>query len=68
MKRITSILAVLAIMLATQTAVAHPHGQRVPHKQYHQHKRIQHGVHTGQLTRHEAKMLRAQQAKVRHYK
>ncbi len=68
MKRITTILAALAIVFAVQTAEAHPHGHKVPHKQYNQHKRIHHGVHNGQLTRPEARMLRAQQAKVRHYK
>ncbi len=68
MKQITTILAALAIVFAVQTAEAHPHGPRVPQKQYNQHKRIQHGVHNGQLTMPEARMLRAQQAKVRHYK
>ena len=68
MKGITAILAALAIVFAVQTAEAHPHGHKVANKQYHQHKRIQHGVHNGQLTRPEARMLRAQQAKVRHYK
>lgn len=68
MKGITTILAALAIVFAVQTAEAHPHGNGVRHKQYNQHKRIQHGVHSGQLTRPEARMLHAQQAKVRHYK
>lgn len=68
MKVMTSILAGLAIVFAVQTAEAHPHGHRVPQKQYNQHKRIQHGVRSGQLTRPEAHMLRAQQSKVRHYK
>lgn len=68
MKRITIVLAAMIMMLAVQTAQAHPHGKAVPHKQYNQHKRIQHGVRSGQLTGPEAKMLRAQQAKVRHYK
>lgn len=68
MKGITSILAALAIVFAAQTAEAHPHGKSVRHKQYNQHKRIQHGVRSGQLTRPEAHMLRAQQSKVRHYK
>lgn len=68
MKGMTSILAALAIVFAVQTAEAHPHGNSVRHKQYNQHKRIQQGVRSGQLTRPEAHMLRAQQAKVRHYK
>ena len=68
MKKITIVLAALVMMLAVQTATAHPHGKKQVHKQYNQHKRIQHGVRSGTLTRPEAKMLRGQQAKVRHYK
>ncbi len=68
MKGMTSILAALAMVFAVQAAEAHPHGHKAQHKQYNQHKRIQHGVRTGQLTRPEAYMLRTQQAKVRHYK
>lgn len=41
---------------------------RVNQHQRNQHTRIQHGVHNGQLTRHESRALRLQQAKIRHYK
>ena len=36
--------------------------------QYKQHARIKQGVRSGELTRHEARGLKMQQAKVRHYK
>lgn len=69
MRKITMLLTAIAMMMVVHTADAHPHHRKkVAHKQYNQHKRIQHGVHSGKLTRHEMAMLRAQQAEVRHYK
>lgn len=41
---------------------------RINNTQYNQQQRIKHGIKSGQLTRHEARQLRMQQAKVRHYK
>lgn len=67
MKRVTFLIAAAILLLVGTTAHAHPHG-RTTKKQYNQHKRIQHGVRTGQLTRREAGQLRMQQARVRNYK
>lgn len=64
MKGITLVLAAV-FMFTLQVAQAHPHAAA---KQYNQHKRIQQGVRSGQLTRHEANRLRMQQAQVRNYK
>ncbi len=41
---------------------------RINRTQYNQHQRIKQGVRNGQLTKHEARRLHMQQAKVRHYK
>ncbi|MCB9045310.1 MAG: hypothetical protein H6550_04120 [Chitinophagales bacterium] len=67
MKAITAVLAAI-FMFAVQPAEAHPYKRNVNKHQYYQHKRIQHGVRTGQLTRREAGALRMQQARVRNYK
>lgn len=65
MKKIIFAAAVLSIMLAGQIADAAPNNGR---SQYNQHRRIQQGVRSGQLTRPEAAHLRVQQAKIRNYK
>lgn len=67
MKAMTLVIATALLTLTLQTVEAHPH-PKVTAKQCNQHKRIQNGVRTGQLTRGEAARLRGQQAKVRHYK
>lgn len=67
MKGMTFLLAV-AMILSISVVRAQPHARKTANRQYNQHKRIQHGVKSGQLTRREAGMLRAQQAKVRNYK
>ena len=56
------------LMFTLQTAEAHPHKRVVDKHQYNQHKRIQQGVHSGQLTRREATALRMQQVKIKSYK
>lgn len=67
MKSIRFVVVAVVLILIGQVVMAHPNHKPVA-KQYNQHKRIQHGVHNGQLTVHEARALRMQQAKVRHYK
>jgi hypothetical protein len=64
MKKIVMMLVALIGMM--QIAEAHP--RKSAHKQYNQHKRIEHGVHSGQLTPKQAHMLRIQQAKLHNYK
>lgn len=67
MKAVTMVM--LAVLMFTlQTTEAHPHKRVVNKHQYNQHKRIQQGVHSGQLTRREATALRIQQVKIRSYK
>ncbi len=66
MKKIIFAAAVLSIMLVGQTAGAAPRDGH--YHQYNQHRRIQQGVRSGQLTRPEAVHLRIQQAKIRNYK
>lgn len=65
MKQLIFAATLLGTMLFTQMAEAHT---RTQHRQYNQHRRIQQGVRTGQLTHREAMQLRMQQAKVRNYK
>ncbi len=55
-------------MFALQTAEAHPHNRVIDKHQYNQHKRIQHGARTGQLTQREAMSLRMQQVRIQSYK
>jgi hypothetical protein len=40
------------------------HADRVDHRQYHQQKRINHGIRTGRLTPLEARRLNAQQIRI----
>lgn len=67
MKRITMIIMVLVAFATTNTLSAKP-GEGITKKQIEQQHRIRHGVASGQLTPHEARMLEAQQAHIRHDK
>lgn len=68
MKKLLAGMMVFAMILAVNTTDAHPGCRSVKKKQYNQHARINHGVRNGQLTVREARGLKMQQAKVRHYK
>ena len=67
MKQVIFAATLLIAMFVTTIAEAHGrHNTR--QKQRNQHHRIQQGVRSGQLTHMEARQLRAQQTKVKHYK
>ncbi len=62
--RILILTAILALITAS-FAAAHPVTPRVDRREARQHMRIHQGVKSGQLTRGEARRLRAGQAHVR---
>lgn len=68
MKQIILAATVLVAMLFTTAVNAQTRTPAVNKHQYKQHQRIKQGVHNGSLTRHEARNLHMQQAKIRHYK
>jgi hypothetical protein len=68
MKQMIFAATLLVALFATTIAEAHGRYNNTRQKQRTQHHRIQQGVRSGQLTHHEARQLRNQQAKVVHYK
>jgi hypothetical protein len=58
-------LGVLFLCSTTDAALAGPRQQVINTRQTLQHDRIHHGVHSGQLTRHEAMKLRQGQRNIR---
>lgn len=68
MKQMIFAATLLVAMFATTIAEAHGRHYNTRQKQKNQHHRIQQGVRSGQLTHMEARQLRGQQAKVKHYK
>lgn len=68
MKKIMIIAAIVGSMFIANSAEAkNPYTPKVDKRQYNQQSRIKHGVRHGQLTKHETRKLRMQQAKIRHY-
>lgn len=62
-----SVMASVILSVAAVQAESTRKGRRadVRHRQHHQHERIQQGVRSGELTKEEAKELRAEQKEVR---
>ena len=54
-----------ALLLGVQASYADMHDPGVNHRQHHQHHRIARGVHSGELTRHEAHGLAREQRQIR---
>ncbi|MBS1773503.1 MAG: hypothetical protein JST82_11645 [Bacteroidetes bacterium] len=68
MKRIAFLIAIMSTVVLTNNAMAQSRMPRVTHRQINQHERIRQGVRSGELTRHETRVVRMQQAKIAHDK
>jgi hypothetical protein len=68
MKRIVFAAALIGAMFTAMVTEAHPHAYNVNKRQHQQKARIHHGVRTGEVTRHEAMRLHAQQRHIQHTK
>lgn len=68
MKQVIFGLAILTSLFLSSNVMAHGRMPRVHHRQMHQHERIAHGRHSGELTRGEAAHLHRQQRMIRHDK
>jgi hypothetical protein len=65
---LAALIAVAMFMGVDANAQRGYNRQGIKERQYNQHQRIKHGVRNGELTRGEARQLRMQQAKVKHYR
>lgn len=68
MKQVILAATIFGAMFIGLSADAQTRTPRINKHQYNQHARIKQGVRSGELTRHEARGLKMQQAKIRHYK
>jgi hypothetical protein len=66
MKRIISIL-LLAVFVLGLSIVSMAHTPRINRREREQRQRIHQGIHSGELTRHEARRLTREQAAIRAY-
>ncbi len=68
MKNIIFAVSLIGALFAANVADAQHRSGHINRTQKDQRHRIHHGIKNGSITRHEAKQLRGQQAKIRHYK
>jgi hypothetical protein len=68
MKRIVFAAVLISAMFTAMVSEAHPHAYNANKRQAQQRARIHQGVRTGEVTKHEAMRLHAQQRHIQHTK